>query len=202
MGHFQLTLALLPLLKAAAPSRIVHVSSAAHRYAPLHQRWLSLDFLNDGGAHSMVERYGMAKLAQLAFSNELHRRLQASGDTEVLSNAVHPGIVATELVTGNAHANFGWLLGSVIAGVMGLRNKLMAYDVTEGALTQLYAATSPALTTGGGYYVPIAQPWRIAHPLGDDVDFGSALWVFTEELLARPAEPSEADAAACSLGSS
>ena len=83
VGHFQLTLALLPLLKASAPARIVHVSSAAHRYAPLHQRWLSLDFLNDGGAHSMVERYGMAKLAQLAFSNELHRRLQASGDTQV-----------------------------------------------------------------------------------------------------------------------
>ena len=104
-------------------------------------------------------------------------------------------------MTGNAHANFGWLLGSLIAGVMGLRNKVMAYDVTEGALTQLYAATSPALATGGGYFVPIAQPWRIAHPLGDDVDFGSALWTFTEALLARSADGDAADGAACSSGS-
>ncbi|KAL1528035.1 hypothetical protein AB1Y20_009404 [Prymnesium parvum] len=194
MGHFQLTLALLPLIKASSPSRIVHVSSSAHRYAPLHERWLSLSFLNDDSSHSMVERYGMAKLAQLSFSNELHRRLQASGCTQVLSNAVHPGIVATGLVTDNARNNFGPVLGFLIEVVMGLRNKVMAYDVTDGALTQLYAAASHNLTTGGGYYVPIAQPWRIAHPLGDDEAFGKALWTFSEELLARS---DDTDSRAC-----
>jgi hypothetical protein len=134
-----------------------------------------------------------SQLAQLAFSNELNRRLMASGDTMVLSNAIHPGIVATELVTGNAQANFGWLLGGVIAAVMGLRNKIMAYGVTDGALTQLFAASSPSLTTGGGYYVPIAQPWRVSHPLGEDEPFGCALWSFSEEMLSRP----NADGGAC-----
>jgi NAD(P)-dependent dehydrogenase (short-subunit alcohol dehydrogenase family) len=195
LGHFQLTLALLPLLKASAPSRIVHVSSSAHRYALLHPRWLSLDVINDGSAHSMVERYGMAKLAQLSFSTELHRRLQASGDTQVLSNAIHPGIVATELVTSNAQRNFGWALGGVIQAVMGLRNRLMAYDVVDGALTQLFAATSPSVQTGGGYYVPIAQPWRTAHPLADDETFARQLWDFSEVTLARAPDPPTAAAA-------
>ena len=39
---------------------------------------------------------------------------QASGYTTVLSNAVHPGIVATDLVTANADANFGLVLGAII----------------------------------------------------------------------------------------
>ena len=137
-------------------------------------------------AAPIVRTLSPSQLAQLAFSNELHRRLMASGDTTVLSNAIHPGIVATELVTGNAQANFGWLLGGLIAAVMGLRNKFMAYGVTDGALTQLFAASSPSLTTGGGYYVPIAQPWRVSHPLGEDETFGRALWSFSEKMLRRP----------------
>lgn len=62
----------------------------------------------------------------------------------------------------------------------------MAYSVADGALTQLYAATAAKLKTGGGYFVPIAQPWRISHPLGEDEEFGRALWAFSEELLALP----------------
>ncbi|KAL1520543.1 hypothetical protein AB1Y20_022119 [Prymnesium parvum] len=188
LAHFQLTLALLPLLQRSAPSRIVHVSAAAHRHAPLHSSWLSLASINDLAAHSIHERYGMAELAQLAFSNELHRRLQRDGHADVLSNAVHPGIVATGLLTANVQDNYGPLLGRVVGPLVRLRNKVLAYEVADGALTPLYAACSPSLRTGGGYFVPIAQPWRISHPLGTDKEFGRALWTFSEELLARPGE--------------
>lgn len=192
LAHFQLTLALLPLLESSArdcgePSRVVHVSSSAHRYAPQHEKWLSVAWLNDGAAHSMVERYGMAKLAQLAFSTELDRRLRSSG-SRVLSNAVHPGIVATELVTANATANFGSALGLLIRGVMTLRNQLMAYSVADGALTQLFAAASSRVTAGGGYFVPIAQPWPPAHPLASDAEFGARLWEFSLFAIDRETE--------------
>ena len=59
-----------------------------------------------------------------------------------------------------------------------------AYDAARGALTQLYAAASPQLRSGGGYYVPIACRWRTAHPLAEDGAFGARLWAFSEELLA------------------
>lgn len=179
LAHFALVLELLPLLKASgsveAPSRIVHVSSKALRFAPTHTGWLSLDFLNNGGQSSMMQRYAMAKLAQLAFSNELDRRLRAEA-APVLSNAIHPGVVATGFVTDNARRSFGPLLGALVGCFVWLRNLVAALSVEDGALTQLYAAASPAVRSGGQYFVPVAQVVRAPHPLATDPAFGAALW--------------------------
>jgi NAD(P)-dependent dehydrogenase (short-subunit alcohol dehydrogenase family) len=40
--------------------------------------------------------YGQAKLANVLFSNELSKRLAGTGAT---SNAVHPGVIATNLLS-------------------------------------------------------------------------------------------------------
>lgn len=193
LGHFELTLRLLQTLIASAepgaPARVVHLSSSAHRYAPTHGAWLDLEYLNGGSESSMVQRYGMAKLAQLVFSNELHRRLVLrqgpSGELPVLSNAVHPGVVATPLVTGSAIANFGRWFGAILWLLASVRNALFAYDVSTGALTQIYAAVAAELRTGGGYFVPVAQPCRSAHPLAQDEGFGRQLWDFSAAILRR-----------------
>ena len=79
--------------------------------------------------------YGRSKLANILFSNELARRLAERG-VKITSNAVHPGLVATNLLT-NAGGN---------------RDR--GVPVSEGARTSIFLATSPDVEgQSGGYYV-------------------------------------------------
>ena len=63
----------------------MHLTSGAHRGAPPQGVPLSLEAIN--GPMGAYARYGMAKLANLAFSFELSRRDR----NEIVSIAVHPG---------------------------------------------------------------------------------------------------------------
>ena len=85
LGHFLLTRELLKKL-----SRVVHVTSGAHRGAPKDGVPLTLEGLNDASMGAYA-RYGVSKLASLLLAQELDRR---SGRA-VYSNAVHPGVVAS-----------------------------------------------------------------------------------------------------------
>lgn len=85
VGPFLLTHELLPLLRAGAPSRIVNVASEAHRGGRL-----SFDNLQGERRWSGIRAYTRSKLANIAFTYELARRLDASG---VTANVVHPGSV-------------------------------------------------------------------------------------------------------------
>ena len=147
LGHFALTTALLPLLErsarvSGAPSRVVHLTSGAHRGAPAEGVPLSLEGVNDA-AIGAYARYGMAKLACLSFSNELARRFggtrrdgpglsgadggagaagggggggggdQAPSSPLLVSVAVHPGVVATRMLRRD---NFEAMLGGAWVG--------------------------------------------------------------------------------------
>jgi NAD(P)-dependent dehydrogenase (short-subunit alcohol dehydrogenase family) len=143
LGHFALTLRLLPALEAAPAPRVVTVASTAHRWGRLH-----FDDLMGERAYTAWGAYGQSKLANLSFAYELERRLRASGK-KTLSAAAHPGYSATNLphvaprLTG---ARFtAWLMnaGSVV----------LAMPAEQGALPQLRAATDPSVR-GGEYYGP------------------------------------------------
>ncbi|CEF96884.1 Short-chain dehydrogenase/reductase SDR [Ostreococcus tauri] len=98
LGHFLLTSLLLPtMLKTPSnDKRIVNVSSVAHNFG-------TLDFhnINSEGFFGYPflgwATYGRTKMANVLFTFELHRRLRASGIDDVCVNAVHPGVVDTEL---------------------------------------------------------------------------------------------------------
>mmetsp|Transcript_15265 Transcript_15265/g.47692 ORF Transcript_15265/g.47692 Transcript_15265/m.47692 type:complete len:365 (+) Transcript_15265:134-1228(+) len=185
LAHFLLTQRLLPLLQAAnrtAAPRVVHLSSGAHRGAPAEGVPLCREAVN-GAAMGAYARYGMAKLASLVFAQELARR--APG---VLSNAVHPGVVATELLReGNFQRMLGAALGSAAFRLAQLRNALFAYTPVEAARTVLYCAVSPDVERAafrGAFFVPIARQWPARHPKASDPQFGAALWGFSERLIA------------------
>lgn len=90
MGHFLLTNLLVDVLKQSAPSRIVVLSSIAHTRGTINQTDLNLSQAYDEAA-----AYNQSKLANVLFTRELAKRLAGSG---VTVNAVHPGIVDTELM--------------------------------------------------------------------------------------------------------
>ncbi|CAG03376.1 unnamed protein product, partial [Tetraodon nigroviridis] len=91
LGHFLLVQCLQDVLRRSAPARVVVVSSESHRFTDLRDSGgkVDLDLLSPAKQHywSMLA-YNRAKLCNILFSNELHRRLSPYG---VTSNAVHPG---------------------------------------------------------------------------------------------------------------
>ena len=89
LGHFLLTHLLLDVLQAGAPSRIVNVSSNLHYGASIDFGDLQLE-KGYGGQRA----YGRSKLANVLFTRELARRLPPG----ITANAVHPGVIATNLV--------------------------------------------------------------------------------------------------------
>ncbi|MEE6138402.1 SDR family oxidoreductase [Mycobacterium sp. 050128] len=147
LGHFALTAHLLPLLRAATSSRVVTVSSIAAT-----QPKLTFDDPNARHAYKPMVSYGIAKLAQLMFAVELNRR-SGRGGWGVMSNAAHPGLSKTNLLSG---ASYGRDKPTLQARLTQLTWRLLPFmwlDIDEGIKPTLYAAVSPD-AEGGRYYGP------------------------------------------------
>ncbi len=141
LGHFALTGLLLDRLLATPSSRVITVSSNAHRRAAPQFDRLAHPEDHDPGA-----AYDRSKLANLLFTFELQRRLEAEG-AATISVAAHPGNARTAL----------WRTSSWLERrLAGSRTRLVSWLVQspeEGALPTLRAATDPALR-GGAYLGP------------------------------------------------
>ena len=174
LGHFALTGLLIERLLVSPGSRIVTVTSAAHRYA-------SMDFGNlmfEGGrGYSPFRAYARSKLANLLFAQELQRRLEG---TKTISLAAHPGGAATDL---GRRASEQWLYRKLLPIF-----ERLSQSAAAGARSVLRAATDPDLLGGeyvapGGFFgmggAPMAvQPGKVAH----DEAAASRLWTVSEEL--------------------
>jgi NAD(P)-dependent dehydrogenase (short-subunit alcohol dehydrogenase family) len=172
LGHFVLTNQLLPAMKAAGTGRVVHVSSrSGYRQAPA----VGIDFDNLRGEKTFDagEAYGRSKLANALFSLELAGRLDGSG---VSSNAIHPGLVKTNIArTAPAPIRTAFnLLGGVIAKTP-----------AEGAATQLYVASHPALENVSGAYFEDCNPVSVSGPHHmTDKPMAEQLWQVAQEMTA------------------
>ncbi|MGQ9547930.1 MAG: SDR family oxidoreductase [Roseiflexus sp.] len=169
MSYFLLTNLLTDILRASAPARVVNVSSDAHRSGVM--RWDDLQFTR---GYNGWAAYAQSKLANILFSNELARRLAG---TDVISNALHPGFVATRF----AHNN-GFLWG----GLMALMQRLFAITPEEGAQTSIYLATAPEVATMSGQYFVKSRETSPA-PQARDMEAAARLWDISERMLVNSA---------------
>ena len=94
LGHFLLTNLLLDLLRKSAPSRVVTVSSGAHRRVKEHLNFTREDPAVAGYLYPHLESYPVSKLANVLFARELARREAASG---VISTSLHPGVILSSI---------------------------------------------------------------------------------------------------------
>jgi NAD(P)-dependent dehydrogenase (short-subunit alcohol dehydrogenase family) len=180
LGHFALTGELLPGL-VAGPSRVVTVSSMAHRTGRI-----DLDDLSSERSYRPWAAYGQSKLANLLFTMELQRRSDAAG-ADLTSVAAHPGYSATSLVrngVGSSRAG----LGGLLSVVMDAATKVLGQPAEAGAWPSLYAATMPDVR-GTEYFGPHAfGGWRgypvrtTAIPSAYDPDLATALWQRSADL--------------------
>ncbi|MBM4282303.1 MAG: SDR family NAD(P)-dependent oxidoreductase, partial [Deltaproteobacteria bacterium] len=173
LGHFLLCRLLQEHLVAAAPARIVHVSSMAARFASI-----DVDNVNPPAApYDSRAVYGASKLMQIVFSRELNERLLGTG---VTSNSLEPGVVRTGLAVG-------------ITDDPAMRSRVEAgVPVEVGARTSVFLCASMKAHEGGGNYVDGQDVSRglakgkyllAAHSLRHSV--GPRLWAASEALIAR-----------------
>jgi NAD(P)-dependent dehydrogenase (short-subunit alcohol dehydrogenase family) len=167
LGHFALTNLLLPKVT----DRVVTVSSMMHLFG-----YISLKDLNwKSRPYSAWLAYGQSKLANLLFTSELQRRLDAAGSA-VKAHAAHPGYSAT-----NLQGHSGRRVGDAL---MSIGNRL-ATDADFGARQTLYAASQdlPGNTFVGPKFAmrgPTGQSAR--SPLARDAKKATALWELSEQL--------------------
>ncbi|MBK9738165.1 MAG: SDR family oxidoreductase [Actinobacteria bacterium] len=153
LGHFALTGLLLPALVARPRSRVVTVSSGAHRMGRMR-----FDDLMGERRYRSWGAYGQSKLANLLFTSELQRRLDANG-IPTLALAAHPGYASTNLqAAGPEMSGRTWLKAPV-----GLATRLLGQSAQMGALPTLFAATAPGLP-GNSYIGPDGFLEQHGHP--------------------------------------
>ncbi|KAF9547953.1 hypothetical protein EC957_007466 [Mortierella hygrophila] len=147
-----------------------------HELLPTEMNGIDFDTLNQQGNFSSFNRYSRSKLPNILFAKALASRL---ANEHVYVNATHPDLVATEI--GRSTKD---MMGTVGDKAGQLFNAVMGYSAEEGALTQLYLATSPEIENRdatGQYFIPIAneiQPSRYAR----DEELQQKLWTLSENL--------------------
>ncbi|MGY4401787.1 SDR family oxidoreductase [Bradyrhizobium sp. USDA 3315] len=141
LGHYALTALLLPQLRRGHQTRVVNLSSLAHRSGVIN-----FDDLQARRSYAPWRAYCQSKLAMLMFALELQRRSAING-WGLMSNAAHPGYARTELIpNGPGTDSLSWRFGRYL-------QPIMSHSAAAGALPTLFAATSAAAQPGG-YYGP------------------------------------------------
>jgi WD repeat and SOF domain-containing protein 1 len=185
LGHFYLTHLLFDLLKRSEQARVVNVSSVAHRMARLdfntlaessRSKWL---FFNE---------YSNSKLANLLFTYELDRRIQAAGlSGKILSVVAHPGITSSDLTPKVVE---GYLPTFLHAPLRKILEWAPVFQTSAlGALPSIFAATDPSVQSGD-FYGPCGfqnfwgkSPAReISSAASYSKENGAALWKLSEDI--------------------
>jgi NAD(P)-dependent dehydrogenase (short-subunit alcohol dehydrogenase family) len=164
LGHFALVTGLLTEL--TPEGRVVVVSSDAHRRAP--RTGIEFDNLSGERGYRPWSAYGQSKLANLLFARELSRRLPGPRQT---ANALHPGVIATNLTRSLP----------IVDLAMRVLTPIALKSIPQGAATQCYVATHPALAANGEYFSHCNVARSSRH--GRDRELGLRLWETSERIL-------------------
>ncbi len=164
LGHFLLTSLLCDRITSTAGARIVTVASHAHKFA---RGGLDFDDLQSEHGYKAMRVYGKSKLANILFTRELARRIEATGAT---ANCVHPGFVASNFGRSDPFGNLTMMLA-----------KPFALSPERGAITSIFVASDESVAgVSGKYYYKCAAVEPSAHGT-DDVAAGR-LWTISETL--------------------
>lgn len=174
LGHFLFANKVLPAVEASRQGRIVHVSSSASYSRPTAEgiRFDALGQSDAGREYDGWEAYGVSKLANALFSRKLAKKYENSN---VTSNALHPGLVNTNISRGMDWATrTGFqVLGPIIARTPG-----------EGSATHCYCAAHPNMGNVSGEFLFDSNPVSIGgqNNLEND-ELADRLWAYSEDVF-------------------
>ncbi len=181
LGHFALTGLLFDQLKKKRGSRVVTVSSNAHKMGKI-----DFEDLQSTNGYRRWSAYGQSKLANLIFGLDLQKRIDEAG-LDMKSMVAHPGLSSTNLGSAGTGTGNG-VVNLLTTPILKFSHIVFAQDADHGALPTLYAATVPDLA-GGSYIGPdgigehrgsptIVAPRKVAH----NHEIAERLWNESEKL--------------------
>jgi len=185
LGHFLLTCLLASALRAAAPARVVNLSSGGHRFSDV--LFDDPDF--EARDYDKWTAYGQSKTANVLFTVELDRRMRDAG---VRAFAVHPGAIMTDLSRHLVPEDIAAIHARAPGG------RLHMKTIPAGAATTCFAATAPELEGRGGLYLEdcgvaeVDDDPRSASGVRSyavDADAARRLWTLSEQRVGQRFAP-------------
>lgn len=168
LGHFLLTMQLLPALQSAPAPRLINTTSVAHYKGQLDLTSLRGD--KAGPTSQGLAAYAQSKLANVLFTVEFARRYPS-----ITANCAHPGLVRTRL--GNKHTNW-WM-----SMLWSLHKPLMCSPYC-GTCTLAYLASSPEVANVTGRYFDDRQCLRKPSLQARNPELALQLWEYSLEAVA------------------
>ncbi|XP_067884732.1 retinol dehydrogenase 11 [Heterodontus francisci] len=167
LGPFLLTNLLLDLVKRSQSARIVNVSSMNHKKGKIDFRHFKGDNLQNSYSDTI---YNHTKLMNILFTLELSNQLRHTG---VTVNAVHPGVVMTEIMR-----NYN-LFMQIIFNLIGF---FFFKSSEEGAVSAIYCAVSKEMEDVSGKYIESDCSLALPCPTAQDQALAKKLWDVSESL--------------------
>jgi NAD(P)-dependent dehydrogenase (short-subunit alcohol dehydrogenase family) len=160
-----LTNLLRPHLEKSSSARVVNVASDAHKGTSIN-----FEDLEGKKKYSGWQAYKQSKLANILFTNELARRVDAS---RLTVNSLHPGFVRTNFLQVFEGRWGGRLLRAIAERI--------AIPPEQGARTSIYLASSPEVAGVNGRYFVKEKPVP-SSPQSLDLATGEKLWRVSEAM--------------------
>jgi len=170
MANFVLVNHLLPAIKKAPSGRIALVASDGYLSAN-RKRPINLDDLDCSESYDALTTYGQSKMAVVQFNKMLAKKLDGTG---VTSNAVHPGVIRTNLAKESKNIKV-----KIIGALAGPWTR----SIPQGTATHCFVAVHPSIEGVSGLYFGDSNP-RDLKPVADQPELAEALWAKAEELAA------------------
>ena len=167
LGPFLLTHLLLNLLEKSAPSRIINVSSAVHKWARIDLA----DLQYEKRKYQFMKVYAQSKLLMNSITFEFAKRLQG---TEVTINCIHPGAVKTSLGSDNSHSVALKFIDKLI--------KFFFITPKKAAKNIIDLALSPKWENITGKYVIKGKPVRPSSATYDPI-LAKKIWEISENFI-------------------
>jgi NAD(P)-dependent dehydrogenase (short-subunit alcohol dehydrogenase family) len=175
-GHFLLTSLLIDLMPDSSESRVVSLSSVAHKQG---MRKINFDDINFDKKYSRTGAYSQSKLACLMFALELQRRFSQQGK-KILSVVAHPGASDTELTK---------YIPPFLASILRYTIVPFVTHTPDQAALPTLMATLDENVQGGDYYGPQGFKEMKGPPgkatmsqYAQDAEMAKKLWRVSEEL--------------------
>ncbi|XP_011689555.1 PREDICTED: retinol dehydrogenase 12-like isoform X2 [Wasmannia auropunctata] len=172
LGHFLLTLLLLPKMHLSSPNcRIINVSSFSYIFVDIDFNDINLE-----KSYAPFKSYAQSKLANILFTKELARRLKEANIRGINVYSLHPGVTGTEI------ARYGNNIFPYATYCHGLCAKLFCKNVEQGTQTTVYCAVDEETANDTGFYYSncsVATTYRKAN----DPQYAEKLWNVSCQLL-------------------